>query len=487
MGYVKHDAPDLFISYSRADDQGDEESERPGWVTTLSRLLRKEVDKKLGKVGVCDIWMDHRLAAGDVLDQSLDARVRESATMLIVLSPGYLGSSWCKRELDLFLGLGPNRQAGSTSRVFVIETDRVERPEALEMILGLPFWAADPDNVEFTNQLGYPYPHADRVDHKPYFNRLNYLAHAVAAELKRLREIADQPEPDVPKPGGTLKATIYLARGTDDVDDQYLEVREYLLQQGFQVVPQGDYPQEEARYAEEASKDLAGSLLFVQLLGSLPGRRLAGSTRRHVGVQHELALAARRPILRWRSRTLPPEKVENPEQAARLAEPDVLALELEEFKSIVLGRAEAILNPPRPTQPRPTNGSVLSKLVFINADIPDQALAKELGKELEKLGAWVSLPCSENEANPREYVSDKLDDCDGFLLVYGGTKSKWVTSQLRWSRKTLAQRDKPASLAVVEVPPTPKEPLDMLVPNLKFLKGQPLPTEGELEQYLQTL
>jgi hypothetical protein len=37
------------------------------------------------------------------------------------------------------------------------------------------------------------------------------------------------------------------------------------------------------------------------------------------------------------------------------------------------------------------------------------------------------------------------------------------------------------------MPPTPKEPLSMLVPNLKFLRGQPFPTEGELEQYLRSL
>ena len=97
MGYVREGYPDLFISYARADDQRDEEGDRPGWVTCLSRLLRKEIDRKLGKIGACDLWMDHRLAAGTLFDDSLDARVRESATMLIVLSPGYVESSWCKR------------------------------------------------------------------------------------------------------------------------------------------------------------------------------------------------------------------------------------------------------------------------------------------------------------------------------------------------------------------------------------------------------
>ena len=348
MGYLKADAPDLFISYSHVDDQGGRDADKPGWVTELSRLLRKELDTKLGKVGACDIWMDHRLATGAVLDASLDDKVRASAAMLIVLSPGYLISSWCQREMELFLEQDAKRRAGSTSRVFVIETDRVERPEALEMVLTIPFWAANPDNVEITSRLGYPRPNEDDPDHKPFFNRLNSLIHAVATELKRLKS-AGRRQPGKPEHAGAGKATIYLARGTDDVDDQYQEVRDYLLQQGFRVVPQGDYPQEEARYAEAASKDLIESALFVQLLGSLPGRRLAGSERRHVGVQYELAAKAGRPILRWRSRTLLPEKVENPEQAARLAEHDVLALELEEFKAMIVRRIDAILNPPAPS------------------------------------------------------------------------------------------------------------------------------------------
>jgi hypothetical protein len=133
-------------------------------VTALSRLLRKEISRKHGKVGTCDIWMDHRMAAGDVIDASLDAEVRGGAAMLIVLSPGYLESSWCKREMDLFLEADAKRQAGSTSRVFVIETGRVERPEAPAMVLSLPFWAASPDNLEITSQLGYPRPNADTPD-----------------------------------------------------------------------------------------------------------------------------------------------------------------------------------------------------------------------------------------------------------------------------------------------------------------------------------
>ena len=70
-------------------------------------------------------------------------------------------------------------------------------------------------------------------------------------------------------------------------------------------------------YVEAAGKDLARLEDVRQLLGSLPGRKLAGSfTPARRGSVRPGGKASGRQILRWRSRTLPPEKVENPEQAA---------------------------------------------------------------------------------------------------------------------------------------------------------------------------
>jgi len=481
MGYVNESSPDLFISYAHADDQGDEETKRPGWVTSFSRLLRKELDRKLGKIGACDLWMDHRIAAGAMFDTSLETKVRSSAVMLIVLSPGYVLSSWCQREMELFQEKAS--ETGSAS-VFVIETDRVDRPVSLEKVQSIPFWAPLPDNLEITYQLGHPRPHEDDPEHRPFFSRLNSLTHAIATELKRLKSSVATTRPIDPRP--STRATIFLARGTDDVDDQYLELREYLLQQKYRVVPQADYPQEEARFVEEARQDLSESILFVQLLGSLAGKKLLGSSRRHVAAQHDLAVEARLPGLRWRSRALVIDRVENEEQAKRLVEPDVLALDLEEFKVLVVQKIEAILNPPPPPVQRPQLVDCLNKLIFINADAQDFHLAEQIGKTLEKMGAWVTLPYSadnDEELNPRAYLTEQLGECDGFLLVYGGTRGKWVSSQLLWSRKPLAQRPTPASIAIIEAPPIPKEPLNLLVPNLRFLRDQP----GDLEEYVRSL
>ena len=132
MGYVKEDAPDLFISYSRGGRPGGRRGKETrlgngsGTPTPVSEI---GTQSSVRPVRAISGWIN-RLAAGDELDASLDGKVRDSAAMLIVLSPGYRESSWCKREMDLFLSIAEAKpMARSKSRVFVIETDRVERPE----------------------------------------------------------------------------------------------------------------------------------------------------------------------------------------------------------------------------------------------------------------------------------------------------------------------------------------------------------------------
>src|SRR5262249_16159514 len=148
------------------------------------------------------------------------AKVRASAALLIVLSPGYLVSSWCDREMKLFLDEAAEREQGTTSRVFVVEIDQVDRPEAVRRVLALPFWVPNRDDPAETLLLGSPRPNPDDPDHKPYYQRLNSLVCDLAAELKRLKAAAPGAR-SAPAPGP--RATVFLARATEDVDDPYLE------------------------------------------------------------------------------------------------------------------------------------------------------------------------------------------------------------------------------------------------------------------------
>src|SRR5262249_38791958 len=103
MAYVHPDKPDLFISYAHVDDEPDAAfPDRPGWVTTLVRCLEKRLAKKLGRVDSYDIWRDAKLAGHTDLTPDILQRLRDAAVLLVVLSPAYLASDWCRRELETF-------------------------------------------------------------------------------------------------------------------------------------------------------------------------------------------------------------------------------------------------------------------------------------------------------------------------------------------------------------------------------------------------
>jgi hypothetical protein len=488
MGFVQPGKPDIFVSYARVNDQNLDGDDEPGWVTTLVRYLRKQLDEKLGRIGAIEMWMDHQLATGSALDRAIEGKVRDSQIMLILLSPGYLESSWCRREMELFLGEETKRRTGTTTRVFVVEIDRVDWPEPLRHVLRKPFWDPDPDDPSRTHTLGFPRPNPRDPADKQYYLRLESLVQDLAREMKRLKAEAGTAGPAEP-PIPAARAVVYLARSTSDVSKEYLEVREFLIQQRFDVVPRGEYPRDEAGFLASARDDLKSSALFVQVLGGLAGSTVTGTGRSHVVVQHACAGEAGKPILRWRRPDLDLDEVAPPEHAAQLASADVLAVELWEFKDLVLKRLEEILRPARAPTPRPRSRTDLNKMVFVNADTADLPLADDLVRTLRGLGAWVTVPYQDDEEiNPREYMAEKLQECDVFMLVYGGTKSKWVDRQLLLSRKPLSLRATAAGIAVVQAaPPEPKEPLTVLPPNMKIFRGQPVPSEAELEEFLRSL
>src|SRR5262249_48883863 len=93
----------ISISYAHIDDEPDPAfPDRPGWVTTLVRCLERRIAKKLGRVDSYHIWRDPKLAGHVDLTLEIIGRVRDAAMLLLVLSPDYLASDWCRRELRAF-------------------------------------------------------------------------------------------------------------------------------------------------------------------------------------------------------------------------------------------------------------------------------------------------------------------------------------------------------------------------------------------------
>jgi hypothetical protein len=186
MAYTSDWQNDVFVSYAQVDDQP-LSGAHDGWVGSLVDALKVLLGQCLGRTDALAVWRDVQLPGHAPLTPEILARVRSSATLLIVLSEGYLASEWCGREYREFLALA----GGDTRRLFVVERTPIERhrrPHELGDLLGYPFWVRDRRDGR-ARTLGVPIPTPAEPE---YYHRLGRLALELASELQRLKAMTQQ-------------------------------------------------------------------------------------------------------------------------------------------------------------------------------------------------------------------------------------------------------------------------------------------------------
>jgi len=441
---------DMFVSYAHLDNPvlGPGSG---GWVDTLVKKLEGEV-KARGIKGFT-AWFDKNLTENLPLTPQLMEKIKKSATLLVVMSPCYLQSEWCKREREGFLSLVDDRVAEGC--VFVVEARQVSHsdyPDVFHDLVPLAFWVEDPES-RTDRPLGMPNPNEEQ-----YYTRICRLSYLIKEQMERLRS-RSTPVGALAPTASNGGATVFIARATEDLEDREDELRSYLMQLGIAVLPQTRYPQTNAEAFEAAMlEDLRKSKLYVQLLSASRGRELDFLPgKRHPCLQHDIAQKAGKPIFLWRDRSLDLHSVKDPDHLGLLE--SARACGIEEFKRAVADEARKQPPPPRPSA---------NVMVFVNADRRDRDLAKQIGAELKKKGVecFYPLECGTAEEVRKDW-EDTLRDCDGVLLIYGTAGADWIRWQLRQSTKIIRLREHPLKgLAVLEGPPPDKSDLGADIPDL---------------------
>src|SRR4051794_36840199 len=100
--------PDVFISYCHRDNKSSSESGR--WVDTFHEALKI----RLGQLFAYDpiIWRDRKLDGGDKFSQEIEDKIARTKIFMSVLSPSYINSEWCLRELNLFSDYAEKSESG---------------------------------------------------------------------------------------------------------------------------------------------------------------------------------------------------------------------------------------------------------------------------------------------------------------------------------------------------------------------------------------
>lgn len=454
-------AHDVFVSYARADDEPPLGATR-GWVTTLADELRKLLRRKLG-VREARVFMDHQLAGNEGLTDGLRKAILGSRTLVLFMSPGYLKSKWCQRELGEFLDVQTERN--HRDHVFVVETEPLDREgwhPRLQELIPIRFWHREFED-KAPRLMGFPAPKLD--EENPYWRNLNELAHLIAKQLED--EVPSLP----PRP------KVWLAEPTEDLLAEHESVVATLRQQGFEPVPTGRLPREgQEPYLRTLRTCLDQAVLGIQLLGGREGHVPEWGRQSFVALQAQESEARSRarsfPLLRWRSRNLDLDEVKNAEYRALLTGGNVLALGIEEFKQEILRALKMPVGAtPSPRPPPPAEGT--APHVYVNAESVDRDLGRRVQEALESFGATSALPpvlpSNELPGQVRRAQQVHLEACDGLVLVYGQASPTWVYSQWDFARRTLASQGRIFRAAVLDGPPPEKPDLGLRGPNILAL------------------
>lgn len=438
---------DFLISYAHLDNQTLEEGEK-GWVSRLHRFLEIRVGQLRGQEP--KIWRDPKLQGNDYFADTIVERLPRIAALVSVLSPRYVQSEWCNRELKEFCRAAEQAggvKVGDKARIFkVMKTpvgfDRL--PDEVKPMLGYDFFVIDQESGrprEFAPEFG---PNADRA----FLTKVDDLAYDIAQLLELLQ--SDNIAPATP---AAPKATVFLAETSSDLREEREAVKRDLMRSGYEVLPDRAIPFVAADLDALVSEQLRRSKLSIHLVGRNYGVVPEGATESIV--QRQQALASQLgpsggfSSLIWLPPGLDVEDARQREFIERLqtdpevhASAEVLQVPLEDLKTVI----DRKLAPP-PAAPKVVPGPAPKDLtrIYLLCDQQDLDACRPLEDFLFSRGYEVILPVfDEDEAQARIEHEEILTTADALLLFYGASSELWLRRKLREVQKSAGLgREKP--------------------------------------------
>ena len=447
---------DIFISYAHLDDRspfGDEK----GWIDLLHERLSVMVSQALGYE--LSIWRDgHNLQGNDLLQGAIGEGITQSLLLVPVISPRYVQSDWCNREMAAFHAAEPPPQAaapGFRSRVFkVLKTplpkhlEKLE-PEQIRSLVGYKFFGED--DTEFSS---------DPKD-KSYWTMLQRLVSDITKTLTELKYSSNSQPAAVATPapslvgyapvkpaasavvapnGANVAKLVYLAETTSDLAKERELVRDELRQRGHGVLPEQKLPLEEMKQTEEAVRAaLAHCALSVHLVGTRYGSTPEDDARSAVRIQEQLAAehgAANPAFLRllWMPQGLTAMEISDERQKTFVSElqnritagAELLQTSIEDLKSRIVEK----LSPPPKTTARGGGRSKL-KQVYLICENADRSLVRPIKEYLFKQNMEVITWLDGGGTDTlMDYHRKNLRECDAALVYFGSGDEPWVRKNL---------------------------------------------------------
>lgn len=200
---------DVYISYAHSDNLT-QRGETEGWVTNFCDSLSIMLTAYMGRN--VNVWYDReRMRGNDFFTPVIKDNLRSSLTMISIISPSYINSEWCQKELEFFsdeVGTGIGRR----SRLFfAVKLPPPQMSARFAALLRYDFFEFKRSNV--------PSPFSPGSD--KFKERIDDLAYNIRETLAEIKEASSVEINAESRPG----KTIYPAETTQDITREREKLR----------------------------------------------------------------------------------------------------------------------------------------------------------------------------------------------------------------------------------------------------------------------
>ena len=466
MGYLPQFKNDLFISYRRTSNEGQDP-----WVDNFCDSVRSSLRDLVGDV---QMWRDtSELRAGDAWRPEIADAVDTAGIFLAVISRTYFDSDECRKELDRFLGRLKSAE-GSGGRKLLPIFKHPPKPDQ-----ELPRELAEIGHHEGFNLNPKPWRELDpKRDYDDYHERLGRVVFDLMEALEFLQ-------------GQQKKAAlgkVFIANTGPELLQERERLRTDLRQRGFLVVPEREILWNADDHRERIVRDLSESLLCIHLVARTAS--IEPLTPARARAQLELAHAE----MKQRGRPAPLVWIQPAAETDAGTRPlidyienklanegvDYLQGSLEDLKSLMLDKLPKPTPNTPPAPPKPRDVAVLVE----DADLADlgplkSLLADQLGVEPRPLKFSKATPKDE------ERLARTLASCQQVIIFWSRQSEDWVFDLM--DLDALAERLGPDRLCIYAAGEDSSEKSTFATKKARVVSGVVSPGEAGLRAFLDAL
>ena len=429
MSLIPNFEEDIFISYAHIDNEPLAEGLK-GWVETLHERLNIRLSQLLGER--VKIWRDLKLQGNEVFSDTLVERLKKTAILVSIISPRYLKSDWCLRELSEFSRFASQTgslRIGDKKRIFKVVKTYVsisEHPADMQGLLGYEFFQYDQVRErakEFSPDIS---PSRDQR----YWDKLEDLANEIQQMISYLRNVKSSVTTSSLPPSGK---TVYVAETTWDRREERDKIKRELQLHGHQVLPREEIPPIGSELRRVVSENLQQCQLSIHLIGARRGVIPEEEDKSIVELQYDLAQECGDGLQRiiWMPKDLQAQDEDHQEFLNHLRlgltadkRTDLIEENLEELKTIML---EKLSDKKKAPEVEPDSGADEMRSVYLLCNKQDIDEAAKLQDYLCNQGLMAVLPAVEgSDEELIQMQNEWLKICDGVLIYFGRANEIWL-------------------------------------------------------------